>query len=131
METVIDEIRTNAPSIYQLFRELGDTRRNAIDETISAEQRKIIMSLCTIMNARSQRVNGLQLLLSFMLIARATSKQVSTIHSEPLNVVYLEVFIMVILCTLYLIGYDSAEQGRGMHVIPNVMGVPTKAHNRG
>ena len=101
METVIDEIKTNAPSIYQLFLELGDTRRNAIDETTSAEQRKTIMSLCTIMNARSQRVNGLQLLLSFMLIARATSKQVSTIHSEPLNVVYLELFIMVILNSHY------------------------------
>ena len=77
MEGIIDEIRTNAPSVYQLFVHLGDTERNATDDSVSAEQRKAIMSLCTILNARNQKANGLQLLLSFMLIARATSKQVS------------------------------------------------------
>lgn len=32
---------------------------------------------CTLLNARSQRVKGLQLLISFMLVARTTSKQIS------------------------------------------------------
>ena len=92
MEAIIDDIRTSAPSVYQLFLHLGDTGRNVIGET-SAEQRKAIMSLCTMLNARSQKVNGMQLLLSLMLIARATSKQVSTINIR-FGVVYL-----IVSCT--------------------------------
>ena len=97
MEAIIDEIRTSAPSVYELFLHLGDTGRNVIGESTSAEQRKAIMSLCTVLNARSQKVNGMQLLLSLMLIARATSKQVSTML---IAVVYLE-FLNVVVHTLY------------------------------
>ena len=35
-----------------------------------------VVSLCTLLKGRSKRVLGLQLLISFMLIARATSKRV-------------------------------------------------------
>ena len=43
-------------------------------EEVSVEQGKVV---CTLLNARSQRVNGLQLLISFMVVVRATSKQAS------------------------------------------------------
>ena len=75
LRSVIDEIETNAPGVWKLFFELGDVERNTAGDA-SAEKKKAIMSLCTLLNARSQFANGIQLLLSFMLIARATSKQV-------------------------------------------------------
>lgn len=84
------EIETNAPDVYQLFLKLGDTDRNlTCGSDTPVEKRKAIMSLCTLLNARSRSANGLQLLLSFMLIARATSKQART-------------YIMYYTCTLYM-----------------------------
>ena len=50
--------------------------RNPTESRTAVEWRKTMMSLCTILNARQRTANGFQLLLSFMLIARATSKQV-------------------------------------------------------
>ena len=76
MAVVTEEIQSIAPDVYQLFIELGGTERNATDTETSVEQKKAVMSLCTTLNARCRTANGLQLLLSFMLIARATSKQV-------------------------------------------------------
>lgn len=76
MDAVIGEVQSIAPDVYQFFAQLGNTDRNKSDDEISVEERKVIMSLCTVLNARSRFANGLQLLLSIMLIARATSKQV-------------------------------------------------------
>ena len=76
MDAVTGEVQTIAPDFYQLFVQLGDTARYQSDDETTVEQRKAIMSLCTILNARSRLANGLQLLLSFMLIAQATSRQV-------------------------------------------------------
>ena len=77
LECVMREMHKNAPDVYSLFLQLGATDRNASEEETSAEQIKAVMSLCTLLNARSQLAKGMQLLLSFMLIARATSKQVN------------------------------------------------------
>ena len=79
IKTLIHEIRSNAPDVYQLFLCLGKTNRNHTGEGTSLEERKAIISLCTLLNARQRMANGLQLLLTFMLIAHATSKQVSNI----------------------------------------------------
>ena len=77
VKVITEEIQQNVPDVYQLFLQLGDADRNPTNSTVTpVEQRKAIMSLCTILNARCRTANGLQLLLSFMLIARATSKQV-------------------------------------------------------
>ena len=76
VQGLIDEIRSAAPDVYRLFLGLGDTDRNKLDHKTPVEQRKAIMSLYTVLNARQREANGLQLLISFMLIARATSKQV-------------------------------------------------------
>ena len=76
MDAAIGEVQSIAPDVYQFFVQLGNTDRNKSDDEVSVEERKAIMSLCTVLNARSQFANGLQLLLSIMLIARATSKQV-------------------------------------------------------
>ena len=76
LKTVTEEIQSSAPAVYQLFVQLGNTDRNTTACEVPAEQKKALMSMCTLLNARSQKANGLQLLISFMLIARATSKQV-------------------------------------------------------
>ena len=60
IETIIEEIQTTAPGVYQLFLQLGNTQRNAADGERPAEERKAIMSLCTILNARSRKANGMQ-----------------------------------------------------------------------
>ena len=98
MNDITEEIRKNAPDVYQLFLRLGDTDRNLTDsKETPVEQRKAIMSLCTILNARCRTANGLQLLLSFMLIARATSKQVKNMP------IMLYTPLHYIMCTVHLI----------------------------
>ena len=85
LAVVTDEIRTSAPDLFSLMNCLADSQRNAASSSeVTVEQRKVVMSLCTLLNARSQRVKGLQLLISFMLVARATSKQVSKYISKTL-----------------------------------------------
>ena len=73
MEEVLGEIETHAPDVMHLLRALGNTERNVGSD----DELKAVTSLCTLLKARSQRVKGMQLLMSYMLIARATSKQVS------------------------------------------------------
>ena len=83
LKMVTEEIKLNAPDVFRLFVQLGNAQRHAGEDETPAEQRKAVVSLCTLLNARSQKANGLQLLVSFMLVARATSKQVlTTIYRE-------------------------------------------------
>ena len=58
---------------------LGDTTRNREDAT--TEEVKVVASMCSLLNARSARMNGLQLLVSMMLVARATSREVGTLNN--------------------------------------------------
>ena len=51
-------------------------QRNARDGARPDEELKAVMALCTLLNARSARVKGLQLMVSLMLVARATGRQV-------------------------------------------------------
>ena len=85
VEDVIRELQMDAPDVYQLFQTLGNTKRNkrSDQEMYSPEELKALMSACILLNARSQRVKGLQLLMSIMLVARSTSKQVSTCSAKP------------------------------------------------
>lgn len=83
IDTIINELTECSPQLYQVFQMVGDTARSSIkagDSNLSVEQMKTIMALCTVLNARSNRFKGMQLLLSFMLIARGTSKQVNVIY---------------------------------------------------
>ena len=76
IDAVISEFQSYAPSLYAFFQQLGHTSRNPSETSLPVEEMKALMALCTLMNARSNRFKGLQLLLSMMLIARATNKQV-------------------------------------------------------
>ena len=76
IDAIISEFQRYAPSIYAFFQQVGHTNRNPNESSLPVEQMKALMALCTLMNARSNRFKGLQLLLSMMLVARATNKQV-------------------------------------------------------
>ena len=77
IDGVIQELQEQAPDMYKFFMQLCDVQRNVSpDSSISIKEIKGVTSLCTVLNARSNRVKGLQLVISMMLIARSTSKQV-------------------------------------------------------
>ena len=81
LDSVISELRAHTPDVHRLFMTLGGTSRNLTsdDSHPCVEEIRAIASLCTLLKARSVRVKGIQLLLAFMLIARATHRQVSSI----------------------------------------------------
>ena len=77
LDTLVDELRSQAPSLYGLLQEVGHTSRNhSATEGICTEELKTVTSMCVLLNARTNRCNGMQLLMSLMLIVRATNKQV-------------------------------------------------------
>ena len=78
IDSVLAELHTYAPDLLQLFETLGQTSRNIHGDDLAVEQIKGLVSICTLLNARTQRAKGLQLLIGIMLIARATSKQVKS-----------------------------------------------------
>ena len=87
VDAVIAELQTNAPDVYRLFKTLGATSRNvqSNEERIVSEYIRAHTAIFTLLKARSVRVKGIQLLLSFMLIARATSRQVSYLSTSKVT----------------------------------------------
>ena len=73
MESLVEEASNIAPDLYTLLQTLGRTDRHtpSRDNEIMA-----VMSLCTLLKSRSQKVLGIQLLIGLMLLARSTNKQV-------------------------------------------------------
>ena len=66
-----------ATDLLNLFCTLGETKRIANEEQgLMTEDVKALCSLCILLNARSMRVKGLQLMIRMMVTARGTSKQV-------------------------------------------------------
>ena len=76
MSAVITELQASCPQLYRLVQQLGCTQRNARGGRLPDEELKGVMAVCTLLNARSARVKGLQLMISLMLVARATGRQV-------------------------------------------------------
>ena len=78
IDSVICELRRHVQDVYAPFMHLGDVERNMhAGEATSLPERKAVSALCTLLNAQCSRVKGMQLLLSVMLIARYTVKQLS------------------------------------------------------
>ena len=71
IDAIIFEFQHYAPSLYAFLQQLGHTSCNPCETSLPVEEMKALMALCTLMNTRSNRFKGLQLL-----IARATNKQV-------------------------------------------------------
>ena len=76
IDGVISEIRTYAPDLLHLLHVIGWVDRHENPDISRVAQLQVLSSLTTLLKCRSVRVLGVQLLLTFMLIARATSKQV-------------------------------------------------------
>ena len=81
IDGIISELKAYAPTLLQLVQSIGEAARTQkTDGEIdwkSGENIKAVTALCTLLNTRSKRAKGMQLLVSLMLIARATSRQVS------------------------------------------------------
>lgn len=78
VDEVIAEMQINAPDLIELFNTIGQiNRHDEADELVRLSQLRVMTSLVTLLKCRSVQVLGIQLLLTFMLIARSTSKQVS------------------------------------------------------
>ena len=77
LDTVLQEVREHAPDVFSLFSALARLDRHDEDHnTAHLSQLRVVMALCTLLKGRSTKVLGIQLLISFMLVTRATSKQV-------------------------------------------------------
>ena len=76
MSSVISELQATCPEVYSLIQQLGNTQRNAKDGSVPDEELKGVMAICTLLNAGSARVKGMQLMISLMLVARAAGRQV-------------------------------------------------------
>ena len=76
LEEILREMRTSAPDVISLFSTLGRSDRHDDTDTHLLTQLRVMSSLCTLLKGRSTKVLGVQLLLTFMLLARATSRQV-------------------------------------------------------
>ena len=74
MDTITADFVQHAPHLYQLLCKLGQGRC----QSDTQKSTQAIMCLCALMKGRSKMVLGMQLLITFMLIARATSRQVCT-----------------------------------------------------
>ena len=74
LDCLVEEVEKLAPNLFQLFQTLGQTSRNSDDDR--SDDVMAVMSLCTLLKCRSQRVLGIQLLITLMLLARSTNKQV-------------------------------------------------------
>ena len=82
MDHVIAEVKNQAPDVWQLLNNLGNTGRFSEDnEQHQLAQLRIISCLSTLLKTRSQKMLGIQLLISLMLIARATSRRVGALES--------------------------------------------------
>ena len=77
VDTIIRELQTHAPDLYDLFNVLGQTNRHdEADNLAQLSKLRVMTSLTTLLKCRSVQVLCIQLLLTFMLIARSTSRQV-------------------------------------------------------
>ena len=83
IEKLIDKCQQTAPDVLELMRNLG-TRESSHSADVDTEQveghidGKLVMALCTLMKNRSKKVLGVQLLVSFMLVATSSSTQVTS-----------------------------------------------------
>ena len=79
MDDLVGELAKLAPNLYELFQTLGLTHRHGEGE---GDDVMAVMSLCTLLKCRSQKVLGVQLLIALMLLARSTNKQVCMSYLE-------------------------------------------------
>ena len=78
IQSILEEFSGHAPDVLDLLKQLGNCGRFDDDDSVHIATLRSVTALSTLLKCRSAKVLGLQLLLSIMLIARATNKQVGT-----------------------------------------------------
>ena len=81
MAKLLEEFELLSPDVLRLLRILGNTGRrdNEDDEEVDpTSDTMVVMAMCALLKSRTRKVLGLQLLISFMLVARSTNSQVGT-----------------------------------------------------
>ena len=73
VDSIVGEFKECCPDILEIFHSLGKSS----DDDPNREA-KIVTSLCILMKSYSRKVLGIQLMTTFMLLSRATSRQVGT-----------------------------------------------------
>ena len=97
IDGMIDKLREQVPDIYAFFMHLGDVERNVSPGEVSSTQElKAVSSLCTLLNSHVNRVKGMQLLISMMLIARSTGRQVRALTHININSTYIQCKIIIL-----------------------------------
>lgn len=81
IDGIIKEFQEHTPQLWKLVKIIGQVDRHLSDngEEDSPDVMKAVVSLCTLIKCRSKKVLGLQLLISLMLIARATNRRVRAV----------------------------------------------------
>ena len=75
VDAVIAEVRSIAPDLFELFNMIGQTNQHdEVDDLARFSQLRVMTSFSTLLKCRSVQVLGIQLLLTFMLIARSTNR---------------------------------------------------------
>ena len=77
LDRLVSEFKECAPDVWQLIDTLGNSTRFEDDYQKAIAESRVVSIMSCILKCRSQRTLGLQLLITLMLIARATSRRVS------------------------------------------------------
>lgn len=122
IDEVLSEIRTHTPDVLRLFQLIGKSDRHDDPESARVSQIMLMSSMVTLLKCRSIKVLGVQLLLTFMLIARATSKQVeeNSKHDD----------YTTCITWVYISGYNSLKSHGSLCLIHDCVEVSQTAHTR-
>ena len=77
LDSIMTDIKTKMPVTFSFVTKFGDSHRNMYCEAVvPVEGIKALFSLLVLLNARSNRANGMQTLIGMMLVGRSTHKHV-------------------------------------------------------
>ena len=80
VDGVLAEMRSHAPAVLELLNTIDQSSRHDDGTDLARlSQLRVMMSLTSLLKCWSVQVLGIQLLITFMLIARSTNKQTSKI----------------------------------------------------
>ena len=88
VDAALAEIRNHAPAVVELLDTMGQSNRHERSELSQLSQLRVMTSLTSLLKCRSVQVLGIQLLITFMLIARSTNKQVTFFYLTILILVF-------------------------------------------
>ena len=119
VDGVIADLQARAPDVVQLFTLLGRMdRHNDGDDLAPLSQLRVMTSLTTLLKCRSIQVAGVQLLLTFMLIARSTSKQVN-----------IKIILTVLIEYIIILGNNYPESHWCLYFLYHCLEVFKKSNN--